>query len=51
MAEPYAYLKDVLERLPMSTPEANQLHAPLPHNWQHNAWSLTSGVVSSLTSI
>uniref|UniRef100_UPI0026263B86 IS66 family transposase n=1 Tax=uncultured Halomonas sp. TaxID=173971 RepID=UPI0026263B86 len=31
--EPYAYLKDVLERLP--TQKASQLHELLPHNWQH----------------
>ena len=30
--EPYAYLKDVLERLP--TQKASQLHELLPHNWQ-----------------
>ncbi|ATJ82691.1 mobile element protein [Halomonas beimenensis] len=31
--EPYAYLKDVLERLP--THKASQLSELLPHNWQH----------------
>ncbi|TDR49549.1 transposase [Halomonas ventosae] len=31
--EPYAYLKDVLERLP--TQKASQLHELLPHHWQH----------------
>lgn len=30
--EPYAYLKDVLERLP--THKASQIDALLPHNWQ-----------------
>ncbi len=33
--EPYAYLKDVLERLP--THKASQIHELLPHHWQHNA--------------
>ncbi|MCH4565588.1 IS66 family transposase [Halomonas sp. EGI 63088] len=33
--EPYAYLKNVLERLP--THKASQIHELLPHNWQHNA--------------
>ncbi|WP_373184035.1 IS66 family transposase [Halomonas campaniensis] len=33
--EPYAYLKDVLERLP--TQKASQLHELLPHHWQQSA--------------
>ena len=33
--EPYAYLKDVLERLP--TQKASQLDELLPQNWQHTA--------------
>ena len=33
--EPYAYLKDVLERLP--TQKASQIHELLPHNWQKPA--------------
>lgn len=33
--EPYAYLKDVLERLP--TQKASRLHELLPHHWQQPA--------------
>lgn len=33
--DPYAYLKEVLERL--TTRKASQIHELLPHNWQHTA--------------
>lgn len=33
--DPYAYLRDVLEKL--STHKASQLHEPLPQNWQKTA--------------
>ena len=33
--DPYAYLKDVLARLP--THKANRIEEVLPHRWQHTA--------------
>jgi hypothetical protein len=36
--DPYAYLKDVLTRLP--TQRASQIHELLPHRWQVQAQSL-----------